>query len=116
MNFISPKNFKSGRLIANKYTTEDVVILCIGVIISVVLEMVYFSSFLSTNKILNIVVAILLALPAGIVILAVLPFGVYHNVRTFARLILIDIKNPNDYIWGGLKRNANKFEETKETN
>lgn len=106
MNFISPKNFKSGRLIANKYTTEDIIILFSGIILSLILEMMYFSSFLQKDKVLNIIIAVLLAIPAGLVLLAVLPFGVYHNVRTFICLIFINTKCPNEYLWGGLKRNV----------
>lgn len=116
MNFISPKNFKSGRLIANKYTTQDLIILVGGIIASFVLELIYFSSFISKNGIINIVMFVLFALPAGICLLLVTPFGVYHNVLTFIQLLLIHIKTPKAYIWGGLKRNGNVYEETENSN
>lgn len=116
MDFISPKNFKSGRLIANKYTSSDLILLVAGIIASFVLELIYFSSFISPNKIANIVCACVFALPAAISLLLVMPFGVYHNVKTFLKLLIIDIKTPNNYTWGGLLRNANKYEETEKTN
>ena len=116
MNFISPKNFKSGRLIANKYTTQDLIILTAGIITSFILELIYFSSFINQNNVINIVCFALFAIPGGIVVLLVMPFGVYHNVLTFIKLLLIDIKKPSTYIWGGLKRNANQVKEEEISN
>lgn len=111
MNFISPKNFKKGRLISNKYTSFDLAILIVGVIISLILEMIFFTYFLSDSKNMAILIAILLLLPAGISLLAVMPSGVYHNVHTFINLFFINIKTTKNYIWGGLNRNANIQEE-----
>lgn len=116
MNFISPKNFKSGRLIANKFTSQDLILLVAGIIASFVLELLYFSNFLNDSITINLAFACIFALPGGVVLLLVMPFGVYHNVRTFLKLLLMYINRPKKYVWGGLMRNANKYEETEETN
>ena len=49
MNFIAPKNFKSGRLISNKYTWFDLVLLIVGIIGSVILEALFVILFLQEN-------------------------------------------------------------------
>lgn len=108
-NFISPKNFKSGRLISNKYTVKDLIILICGIILSFVLEILFITYFLAEdNTTLNLIIAVFLVLPAGLALLLVMPSGIYHNVLTFLELLIIDIRSPKSYIWGGLKRNVIK--------
>ncbi len=111
MDFIAPKNFKSGRLLSNKYTWFDLGLLTIGVIVSVVLEALFVIFFLSDNLIINIAVVSLLALPAIIVFGLVQPNGIYHNFLTFFRLLIIHIGSPKTYIWGGLLRNGDQIDE-----
>ena len=106
MNFIAPKNFKSGRLISNKYTWFDLVLLIAGIIGSVILEALFVILFLQENILVNILISTILALPAIIVFGLVQPNGIYHNFLTFFELLIIDIKLPKRYIWGGLMRNG----------
>ena len=68
MNFIAPKNFKSGRLISNKYTWFDLVLLIVGIIGSVILEALFVILFLQENILVNILISTILALPAIIVL------------------------------------------------
>lgn len=116
MLFTCPKNFKSGRLISNKFTYLDLAIMVIGVIITIVLEAVYIIFLLNDNLLINIAFFILFTLPGLIAFAIVQPNGIYHNFLSFFHLLIIDISSPKEYIWGGLTRHEYTEEETKEIN
>ena len=75
MIFIAPKNFKRGRLIGNKYRIIDLVIACTLILISVVLVLTYV---LNSGK--NIIVIMIMLLPALAAGLILIPLGFYHNL------------------------------------
>lgn len=106
MTFIAPKNFKSGRLLANKYTWFDVGLLCIGMIATIILEALFVLIFISDNAVLNAVLFVLFAMPEVIIFGLVQPNGIYHNFLTFFELMFMDISSPKTYIWGGIMRNG----------
>lgn len=106
MIFASPKNFKSGRLIAGKYTWKDLLLLSSGILLTFILEIVFLINFLGKNKFVALFVAILLLIPALIALILVQPFGIYHNILTYIRIFILYFKRPKKYIWGGLKRNG----------
>ncbi len=115
MIFIAPKNFKSGRLLANKYTWFDLMLMCIGLIVTIVLEALFVIFFISDNAVLNVIIFATLAIPAMLIFGLVQPKGIYHNFLTFFELMFIDMKSPKRYIWGGLMRNGIEENETIDT-
>ena len=111
MIFIAPKNFKSGRLLTNKYTWFDLCFMIVGIIGSVVQEAIFLIFFLSDNILVNILLFSALSIPAITVFALVQPNGIYHNFLTFFELLIIFIKSPKRYIWGGLIRNVENEED-----
>ncbi len=102
MQFAAPKNFKRGRLIANKYTVTDLIIAISGMIFSLVAEIVFLLNIKDNMKI-NLLTAILLLMPAGIAVLFVVPNGIYHNIFTFLVLKIINLRHRRKYIYGGIR-------------
>ena len=101
MTFNAPKNFKRGRLIANRYTISDLIIASAGVVLSLVLE-IFFLLNIRDNAKINLFVAILLLIPAGIAVLFVVPNGIYHNIFTFLLLKIMNLRQNRKYIYGGI--------------
>ena len=108
MIFIAPKNFKRGRLIANKYTVIDLIIAISGVIISLIFEVMFLIGMLSVDIAKNLFLAILFLIPAGISVLFVVPNGVYHNIFTFIVLSIMEMFSHKSYIWSGIYNVSNK--------
>ena len=102
MNFVAPKNFKRGRLIANKYTITDLLIAGAGILVSLGLEILFLTRMLSSSVSLNLALSIAFFIPAGIAILFIVPNGIYHNIFTFGLLFLHELFSPKDYIWKGV--------------
>lgn len=102
MTFNAPKNFKRGRLIANRYTIADLIIASAGVILSLLLE-IFFLLNVKDNAKINLFVAILLLIPAGIAVLFVVPNGIYHNIFTFLLLKIMNLRQNRKYIYGGIR-------------
>ena len=102
MQFAAPKNFKRGRLIANKYTSVDLIIAIAGMIVSLTAEIVFLLNIKDNMKI-NLLTAILLLMPAGIAVLFVVPNGIYHNIFTFLVLKIINLRHRRKYIYGGIR-------------
>ena len=102
MTFVAPKNFKRGRLIANKYTVLDLLIAGTGILTSLALEILFLTRMLSSSSALNLGVAILFFVPAGVSILFIVPNGIYHNIFTFGLLFLQELLSPKSYIWKGV--------------
>ena len=111
MIFVAPKNFKRGRLIANKYTVLDLLIAIIGVLITLLLEIMFLLSGLQDTVGKNIAIATILLLPAGIGTLFIVPNGIYHNIFTFCILSIQEIKSPKTYIWKGIVSDVAKRED-----
>ena len=109
MRFPAPKNFKRGRLIANKYTIADLVIAAAGIILSLVLEVIFLLN-IRENARINLSVAILLLIPAGIAVLFVVPNGIYHNIFTFLVLKIMNLGQRKRYIYGGIRQYVSEEE------
>ncbi|MBQ4595829.1 MAG: hypothetical protein IJB14_02555 [Firmicutes bacterium] len=109
MRFPAPKNFKRGRLIANKYTIADLVIAAAGIILSLVLEVIFLLNIRENAKV-NLFVAILLLIPAGIAVLFVVPNGIYHNIFTFLVLKIMNLGQRKRYIYGGIRQYVSEEE------
>ena len=109
MRFPAPKNFKRGRLIANKYTIADLVIAAAGIILSLVLEVIFLLNIRENAKV-NLFVAILLLIPAGIAVLFVVPNGIYHNIFTFLVLTIMNLGQRKRYIYGGIRQYVSEEE------
>lgn len=109
MIFPAPKNFKRGRLIANKYTIADLVIAAAGIILSLVLEVIFLLNIRENAKV-NLFVAILLLIPAGIAVLFVVPNGIYHNIFTFLVLKIMNLGQRKRYIYGGIRQYVSEEE------
>ena len=109
MRFPAPKNFKRGRLIANKYTIADLVIAAAGIILSLVLEVIFLLNIRENAKV-NLFVAILLLIPAGIAVLFVVPNGIYHNIFTFLVFKIMNLGQRKRYIYGGIRQYVSEEE------
>ena len=109
MRFPAPKNFKRGRLIANKYTIADLVIAAAGIILSLVLEVIFLLNIRENAKV-NLFVAILLLIPAVIAVLFVVPNGIYHNIFTFLVLKIMNLGQRKRYIYGGIRQYVSEEE------
>lgn len=109
MTFPAPKNFKRGRLIANKYTIADLVIAAAGIILSLIMEVIFLLNIRENAK-FNLSVAILLLIPAGIAVLFVVPNGIYHNIFTFLVLKIMNLGQRKRYIYGGIRQYASEEE------
>ena len=110
MTFNAPKNFKRGRLIANRYTMTDLIIASAGVIFSLALEIFFLLNVKDSTKI-NLFVAILLLIPAGIAVLFVVPNGIYHNIFTFLLLKIMNLRQNRKYIYGGIRQYVSEEKE-----
>ena len=109
MRFPAPKNFKRGRLIANKYTIADLVIAAVGIILSLAMEVIFLLNIRENAKV-NLFVAILLLIPAGIAVLFVVPNGIYHNIFTFLVLKIMNLGQRKRYIYGGIRQYVSEEE------
>ncbi len=110
MIFPAPKNFKRGRLIANKYTVADLIIAGTGIILSLVMEVIFLLNIKDNTKI-NLFMAILLLIPAWIAVLFVVPNGIYHNIFTFLLLRIMNLGQKKKYIYGGIRQYVSEEEE-----
>ena len=109
MIFPAPKNFKRGRLIANKYTISDLIIAAAGIVLSLVSEVIFLLNIREDMKV-SLAVAILLLIPAGIGVLFVVPNGIYHNIFTFAVLKIMNLSQRKKYIYGGIRQYVSEEE------
>lgn len=108
MKFTAPKNFKRGRLIANKYTVMDLIIAAAGVGTSLFLEILFLTSISGKNVAMNTITAIALMIPAMISLLFIIPIGIYHNVFALLLMLIRRAGKPKHYIWKGIESNVSK--------
>ncbi|MDO4189769.1 MAG: hypothetical protein Q4D29_12370 [Lachnospiraceae bacterium] len=105
MQFVAPKNFKRGRLIANKYTLFDIGIAGGAVFASVVMIVLYLTSLENvdgSNTAVDMIKLIILMIPAGLGLMFIVPSGIYHNIITFFTLMFMDQTSRKNYVWGGI--------------
>ncbi len=98
MQFNSPKNFKKGRLIANRYRPIDLVIAGIAIAMTLTSEMIYL--LLLNGKHIAILAA--LCIPALIGVCLLIPFEIYHNPIEMIKLYNVYRKKQKKYIWEGI--------------
>ena len=98
MRFNSPKNFKKGRLIANRYRPIDLVIAGIAIAMTLTSEMIYL--LLLNGKHIAILAA--LCIPALIGVCLLIPFEIYHNPIEMIKLYRVYRKKKKKYIWEGI--------------
>ena len=98
MEFVSPKNFKSGRLINSRYRKIDIVILVAGIVISAVLIIGYMSILNGRNWILFTVFCI----PVLLSFFLTMPVNLDHNMLELIKVMLIYWKSEKNYFWEGI--------------
>ena len=104
MQFNSPKNFKKGRLIANRYRPVDLLIAGIAIAMTLSSEMVYL--LLMNGK--HVAVLAVLCIPALIGVCLLIPFEIYHNPIEMIKLYMIYQKKQKKYIWAGIHYENNE--------
>ncbi len=110
MMFPAPKNFKRGRLITNKYTIADLMIAAAGIVMSLVMEVIFLLNIRENAKV-NLTVAILLLIPAGIAVLFVVPNGIYHTIFTYLILKIKNLGQRRKYIYGRIRQYVSEEKE-----
>ena len=110
MEFIAPKNFKRGRLIANKYTIVDLIIAAAGITLSFAAEIIFMINLKGDIK-TNLSIALLLLIPGGIGVLFVVPNGIYHNIFTFFVLKVMNLGQRRKFIYGGIRQYVSEEQE-----
>ncbi len=98
MMFNSPKNFKRGRLINNRYRPIDLIIAIVTSAISIVMMLAYLLGFQGRN----IAIILILLIPAVVAITLIMPMAIYHNLLEFLKVISIFNNSKKKYIWEGI--------------
>lgn len=98
MQFQSPKNFKRGRLVANKYRPVDLFLAVLLTIISIASVLTYLLSYNGKRAL----VITLLLFPAGIGLTLIIPFAVYHNFLELIHLALKHYLTRRKWKWEGV--------------
>ena len=98
VQFNSPKNFKKGRLIANRYRPIDLVIAGIAIALTLSSEMLYL--LLLNGKHIAILAA--LCIPALVGVCLLIPFEIYHNPIEMIKLYRVHRNKQKKYIWEGI--------------
>lgn len=99
-SFTSPKNFKKGRLILNKYRASDLIVISVATVITLIVVLSYLTF---DGK--NFIFVLIALLPLGIILLLfTTPSAFYHNLFTFLEQFFIFHKNKRSYIWKGIYR------------
>ncbi|MCH1942425.1 hypothetical protein [Holdemania massiliensis] len=105
MTYYTPKNFKRGRLIFNRFRPIDLIVFGIGTAVSVISILFYLMGFDGKNPFIIGV----LCVPATVTLTLVLPFQVYHNLMEFTLMLFVYFKSQKKFIWEGVY----KYEEEK---
>jgi len=106
MTFNCPKNFKQGRLIANRFRWIDLIIAAIGITFSLIAIMTYISAFHGSSAI--IICALLI--PGVLTVVLISPAGIYHNVLEFLIVMISYLRSEKYYIPGGIYKNDSEDE------
>ena len=97
ITFCSPKSFKNGSLIENKFRVIDIIILVLSIFISLALVIFYFLVRLN-----NFGLFFLNLVPAIIGATLVIPLRNYHNVLTYFKLLLNFANSNKTFIYTGV--------------
>lgn len=98
LSFVCPKDFKSGRLIAGKYTIADLTLLISIIAISIITII----TLIAQEKIILEMVFIA-AIPIGVITTLTFPFANFHNILSFIKVFIIYLKKDKTYIYGGVR-------------
>ena len=98
MQFVSSKNFKTGRLISSKYRIIDLFLLGGGIIISFMM-ILFFLLFLNGTQWWMVC---LMALPAAVCFFLTMPAGIYHNILEFIKVYMKYRIKEKKYYWEGI--------------
>lgn len=96
--FNSPKNFKRGRFISNRYRVIDLIIAVSGTLVSLAFLLIYLLAFNGRN----FIIIGIISLPALVTFALITPFSIYHNLLEFLKLYLIFYNTKKRYIWEGI--------------
>ncbi len=91
--YLIPANSKKSQLIFNVFRLIDLIILCTGAGITLILMFVFKGDSLTE-------LAIKLA-PVGIALFLVMPIPFYHNVLVFLQEMYTYYSRPTKYFWRG---------------
>lgn len=91
--FLIPANSKKGLLFFGWFYTSDLILLCTGITITIILMM--------SLPISEITYAVISLLPALICVSLVMPVPNYHNVRTLIKEAWNFYTTRQKYIWKG---------------
>ena len=92
-NYLIPANSKKGQLYFNLFRVEDLVVLLIGGLITLVLVFAISGDSLLTMA--------LKLMPLGIAVLLVMPIAYYHNVMVFIKEMYIYFTTQSKFRWKG---------------
>lgn len=98
MTFYSPNNFKSGRLIFNRYRKTDLLIFSVALVFS--LSAIIIS--INVLKIYHPAILVLESIPAGFALFLIQPLNVYHNFLLYGLCIKNYLKRQKKYKWEGI--------------
>ena len=98
MIFNSPKNFKRGRLINNRYRPIDLIVIASAVVITLILEIFYLVVLQGKS----VIIAAFFVIPAVIAAALLIPFGLYHNVMELSRLYIVYLQIRKKWMWEGI--------------
>lgn len=105
--FNSPKNFKRGKYIFNRYRYFDITVILSTIGISIFLLIVFLNYFSDKNIILNLLISALILSPIVIVYLLYLPMPVYFNFLDYIKAFFFYTNKQKKWKWEGI----HQFEE-----
>ena len=92
-NYLIPANTKNGKLILGLFTPFDLILLCSGLLISLVL--------LAFMPLTNVWLTILILAPGLVCAFLVMPVPYYHNMLTIIIEMYEFLTNRQTYRWRG---------------
>lgn len=112
--FSTPKNFKRGKYIFNRFRVSDAAIILVTIILSILSIILYLNLFQQQNMLLNLIVVIVLLLPILIVYILFLPLPVYFNVLDYLKVFFAFYKKQKIWKWEGVYQFESKDEYEEE--
>lgn len=105
MEFYSPKNFKNGRFIMNRFRPLDLVLLIGGWAFSILSSLIY----LTGEHSFHIGILFILLVPLLVTTFLVQPFGTYHNFLEYLKLWYQYSIIQRNYKWEGFYKYEEKI-------
>lgn len=108
--FNSPKNFKRGKYILNRFRLSDLLFIVGITVLSVILIVAYLNTF-HNNIMLNLIVVLILMIPMLTIYLLFLPMPVFFNVLEFIKTFLFYQSKQKKWKWEGIHQFEEGIEE-----